>query len=90
MRKKTVLLLPLCVLAAAAVWAAAAGDAADPLVSLSYLNGAFTNTVDAEIPPLRKSPQQQPPAGQSPASKKVTCFWSIPAAACCCWREAVR
>lgn len=49
MRKKTVLLLPLCVLAAAAVWAVAAGDAADPLVSLSYLNGAFTNTVDAEI-----------------------------------------
>jgi len=49
MRKKTLFLLPLCILAAAAVWAAAAGDAADPLASLSYLTGAFTSKVDAAV-----------------------------------------
>ncbi len=49
MRKKTLVLLPLCLLALAAVWAAAAGDAADPLASLSYLNGVFTSKVDAAV-----------------------------------------
>lgn len=49
MRKRILILLPLCLLAAAAVWAAAAGDAADPLASLSYLNGVFTNKVDAAV-----------------------------------------
>ena len=48
MRKKLLVLVPLCLLAAA-VWAAAAGDAGDPLASLSYLNGAFTNKVDAAV-----------------------------------------
>lgn len=48
MRKKLLILFPLCLLAAA-VWAAAAGDAADPLASLSYLNGVFTNKVDAAV-----------------------------------------
>lgn len=49
MRKKILFLLPLCLAAAAVVWAAAAGDASDPLVSLSYLNGAFTKKVDAAV-----------------------------------------
>lgn len=49
MRKKILILLPLCLLAAAAVWASAAGDAGDPLASLSYLNGAFTSKVDAAV-----------------------------------------
>ena len=49
MRKKTLILLPLCLLALAAVWAAAAEDAADPLASLSYLNGVFTSKVDAAV-----------------------------------------
>lgn len=49
MRKKMLILLPLCLLASAVVWASAAGDAADPLASLSYLNGAFTNQVDAAV-----------------------------------------
>ena len=49
MGKKFFILFPLCLLAAAAVWAAAAGDAADPLASLSYLNGAFTAKVDAAV-----------------------------------------
>ena len=49
MRKKILILFPLCLLAAAAVWAAAAGDAADPLASLSYLNGTFTSKVDAAV-----------------------------------------
>ena len=49
MGKKILLLLPLCLLAAAAVWAAAAGDTADPLASLSYLNGLFSEKVDAAV-----------------------------------------
>lgn len=49
MQKKILCLLPLCVLAAAVVWAAAAGDAADPLASLSYLTGVFTGKVDAAV-----------------------------------------
>lgn len=47
MRKKILILLPLCLLAAA--WAAAAGAAGDPLASLSYLNGVFTSKVDAAV-----------------------------------------
>lgn len=43
--KLLLLLLPL----ALTVWAAAAGDAADPLASLSYLNGVFTSAVDAAV-----------------------------------------
>jgi len=49
MRKKMLLLLPLCLMAVAVVWASAAGDAGDPLASLSYLNGTFTSKVDAAV-----------------------------------------
>lgn len=49
MKKKIVCLLPLCVLLAAVAWAAAAGDAGDPLVSLAYLNGTFSNLLDARV-----------------------------------------
>lgn len=49
MRKKILILFPLCLLASAAVWAAAAGSAADPLASLSYLTGVFTDKVDAAV-----------------------------------------
>lgn len=47
MRKSFLLLLPLAL--ALGVWAFAAGDAADPLASLSYLNGIFTSAVDAAV-----------------------------------------
>lgn len=49
MRKKFLILLPVCVLLLAAVWALAAGDAADPLATLSYLTGAFTDAVDQRV-----------------------------------------
>nr|WP_326185445.1 S-layer homology domain-containing protein [uncultured Oscillibacter sp.] len=49
MKKKIAFLLPLCVLLAAAVWAFAAGDAGDPLASLSYLNGTFSSLVDSRV-----------------------------------------
>lgn len=50
MKRKSMIVLPLCLLVLAAVWtAAAAGGASDPLASLSYLQGAFTNKVDAEV-----------------------------------------
>ncbi len=47
MRKTLLLLLPLCLLTATVVFAA--GDAADPLASLSYLTGVFTGKVDAAV-----------------------------------------
>lgn len=47
MRKKFLFLLPL--LAVAVIWVSAAGDAADPLVSLEYLNSVFTGKVDAAV-----------------------------------------
>ena len=67
MRTKMLLLLPLCLLALLAVWAAAAGDAGDPLASLSYLNGAFTEKVDAAVKArldsLETGETGAPPAG---------------------------
>jgi len=49
MLKKIAIFIPLGILMAAAVVAFAAGDAKDPLVSLSYLTGAFTNSVESRI-----------------------------------------
>lgn len=49
MKKKIALLFPLCVLLAAVVWASAAGDLEDPLVSLSYLMETFARKLDREI-----------------------------------------
>lgn len=46
-KKGLFFVLPLTL--ALAVWAMAAGDAADPLASLSYLNGVFTSAVDAAV-----------------------------------------
>ena len=47
--KKLVLFLSVCALLASAVWVGAAGDAGDPLASLSYLNGAFTQQAVKKI-----------------------------------------
>lgn len=49
--KKKALLVTVCILALlSAVWAlAAGGDASDPLISLSYLTGTYTSTVDARV-----------------------------------------
>lgn len=47
--KKRVLLLSLGAVLAAAVWVCAAGDADDPLTSLSYLEGTFSDTVDRRV-----------------------------------------
>lgn len=49
MKKKIAFLLPLCILLAAAGWAFAAGDAGDPLASLSYLEGTFSSLVDSRV-----------------------------------------
>lgn len=49
MKKKILLLLPLCLLLLAVVWGLAAGDAGDPLASLSYLEGTFTDAVDSRV-----------------------------------------
>lgn len=49
MKRRYLILLPVCVLLLAAVWALAAGDAADPLATLSYLTGTFTDAVDQRV-----------------------------------------
>ena len=49
MMKKIAVLVPLSILMAAAVWAFAAGDAGDPLVSLAYLTGTSTNMEETEV-----------------------------------------
>lgn len=47
--KKLVLFLSACALLASAVWVDAAGDAGDPLASLSYLNGEFSQRAEKKI-----------------------------------------
>lgn len=47
--KKLALFFPLGAIMAAAVWAFAAGDAGDPLASLSYLTQDFTRTVEQNV-----------------------------------------
>lgn len=50
MRKRILILLPACLLAlCAAWWAYAAGEAADPLVTLGYLTGTFSAEVDRQV-----------------------------------------
>ena len=49
MKKKLILLLVCLLLGSAAISALAAGDAGDPLVSLSYLTGTFTSAVDKQV-----------------------------------------
>lgn len=49
MKKKILILLPVCLAALCAAWALAAGDAADPLATLSYLTGTFTAAVDRQV-----------------------------------------
>ena len=49
MHKKTLIIFPLCVLLLAVVWSLAAGDREDPLISLSYLEGIFSDAVDSRV-----------------------------------------
>ena len=49
MSKKLLILLPLCLALLLAVWGLAAGDASDPLASLSYLEGTFSDAVDSRV-----------------------------------------
>lgn len=49
MKKRITILLSLCLLIGAAAWAVAGGSADDPLVSLSYLRGDFTEAVDENV-----------------------------------------
>lgn len=67
MWKKIRVLLPLCLLVLAAVWASAAGDASDPLASLSYLNGAFTDKVTAAVGSRLNNAETLPQGGGTAA-----------------------
>ena len=47
--KKPALFLSVCAILTLMVWAGAAGDAGDPLASLSYLNGTFSQNAEKQI-----------------------------------------
>ena len=49
MKKKLLLSLAVCALLGSLAWAMAAADEDDPLASLSYLTGAFTERVEEEV-----------------------------------------
>lgn len=69
MRKKFLLLLPVCLLTAAVIWVSAAGNTSESLVSLSYLNGIFTQKVDAAVNTRLSSAGSLPPqSGTEPSA----------------------
>lgn len=72
MKKKILILLPACILLLAAVWALAAGDAADPLATLSYLTGAFTNAVDQRVDQRLSGAGLSAAPGSTPAVSAAT------------------
>ena len=49
MKRKLLVVLPLCILMAATVWVFAAGSTDDPLISLSYLTDTFLKKLDRSI-----------------------------------------
>lgn len=99
--KKLVLFLSACALLASAVWVGAAGDAGDPLASLSYLNGEFSQRAEKKIDQaLEQSDKdlaerlENGEVGEAaatcrrPASRRVTRFTASQAPAFCCWPVA--
>lgn len=75
--KKSLIFLPLCALLAA-VWVLAAGDAGDPLVSLSHLTGAFTDKVDTAVDQRLDESDAELLAGKdgSASLSDVTATWT--------------
>lgn len=66
--------LLLCILAASA---AAAGDAGDPLISLSYLTGIFTDSVNQKVDDkLNQSDAQILQGETGPSSASTAAFWT--------------
>ena len=49
MKKRVLLLLAACLVVGSLGWAMAAADEDDPLASLSYLTGVFTERVEDEV-----------------------------------------
>ena len=97
--KKLVLFLSVCALLASAVWVGAAGDAGDPLASLSYLNGEFSQRAEKkidqaleqsgkELAERLKNGEVGEAPGRRPASRRVTRFTASQAPAFCCWPAA--
>lgn len=76
MKKKILILLPACVALLAAVWALAAGDAADPLATLSYLTGVFTDAVDQRVDQRLDSAGLTGDAGGVPAVSTASSTWA--------------
>ena len=72
MKKKFFLLLPACILVLAAGWALAAGDAADPLATLSYLTGAFIEAVDQRVDQRLNEANLSSGAGAVPAASALS------------------
>ena len=75
--KKTALALSLCLLLAAVGWASAAGGSGDPLASLSYLTGTFTEKADREIDKkLDDSDRRALAGGGSTSSVQAAAGWT--------------
>ena len=81
--KKKIPVLLLCLLAALLIWATAAGgDVSDPLVSLSYLTGTFTDQVTARVDSLLDesdrtlSEQAEDLPAQSGTANESTTMWT--------------
>ena len=92
--KKIALCIPLAVILAA-VWAFAAGDAGDPLASLSYLNGEFTRTVEQKTDQALddsdetlRTQLENGTAANLASSWQETPSMASPALTSCFWREA--
>lgn len=65
--KKTAIALSICLLLTGVMWAGAAGGAEDPLVSLSYLTGIFTDKIEKETDAKLDASDQLILSGESSA-----------------------
>lgn len=99
--KKLALFFPMGAIMAAAVWAFAAGDAGDPLASLSYLTQDFTRTVERNVDKALDTSDEElltrlengtarmrPPLGRRSVLRSAIPFRVLPAPMCCRWLEA--
>ena len=74
--KKLALFLSVCVLLTSAVWVGAAGDAGDPLASLSYLNSDFSQRAEKKIDQaLEKSDEDLAERLESGAVGEASATW---------------
>ena len=77
MKQKKVFAIVAGLLCLLAVSAAAAGDAGDPLISLSYLTGIFSDSVDRQVEEkLDQSDAQILQGGTVQTGSSTAAFWT--------------